>query len=174
MLETRLPRIARIFHSVTVASLVMLPLLLIVGIGSNTALPVNVNGYADLSDGAWPVSVWLGLFVGLIPFVFSMFALNAMRRLFGLYRSGDPLDPKAAPLIKAIGFNLLVAAVLGVVLTPIQTGLMSMSNPAGERSISAEISSSDIGFILVAGLMMLIGWSMNEASKIAAENREFV
>ena len=54
------------------------------------------------------------------------------------------------------------------------TGLISLSNPVGERSISVSISINDIGFILVAGLLLMIGWSMSEATKVAAENREFI
>ena len=59
-------------------------------------------------------------------------------------------------------------------LYPAVTGLISLSNPVGERSISVSISINDIGFILVAGLLLMIGWSMSEATKVAAENREFI
>jgi hypothetical protein len=60
------------------------------------------------------------------------------------------------------------------VLYPAVTSLISLSNPVGERSISVSISINDIGFILVAGLLLMIGWFMSEATKVAAKNREFI
>lgn len=172
MPPSRLPHFATALQGLASLSLVLLPAALIIGVLMPGTL--GVTALTDLPAGPWAFTTWLGIAVSMIPFVFAMLALNAMRRLFALYRKGDPMDPAAGPLIRRIGQNLLISALLGLVLQPARTGLMSLSNPPGERSISIGISSSDIGFILVAGLLMLIGWSMSEAARIAAENREFI
>ena len=36
------------------------------------------------------------------------------------------------------------------------------------------ISHSDIGFLLLAGLLTVIGWAMSDAARAADENRAFV
>lgn len=171
-MTSRLPRFAAGLQGLAVLSLIVLPIVLAIGIFAPGRLGISI--FNALPDGPWNWITWVGVAVAMIPFVFAMLALNGMRRLFALYRSGDPLDPQSGPLIRMIGQNLLISAVLGLVLQPARTGLMSMSNPPGERFMSVGISSSDVGFILVAGLLMLIGWSMSEATRIAAENKEFI
>lgn len=174
MLSPRLTRATRLFHGLAIASMVLLPVLILVGLIAPGQTGIDIQGTSQLSDGSWPANVWAGLLVGFVPLVFSMLALNGMRRLFALYRLGDPLSPQAGPLIKSIGKNVLIASILGVVLFPAVSGLLSLSNPVGERSISVAISINDIGFILVAGLLLMIGWSMTEATKVVAENKEFI
>ena len=174
MPTTRLTRASRLFHGLAVASMVLLPALIFVGIILPGRLGIDIQGTSSLPNTPWPANIWAGLIVSFIPLFFSMLALNGMRHLFALYRFGDPLAPQAGPIIKSIDKNVLIASILGVVLYPAVTGLISLSNPVGERSISVSISINDIGFILVAGLLLMIGWSMSEATKVAAENREFI
>ena len=40
--------------------------------------------------------------------------------------------------------------------------------------ISVGIGHAEIGFLLVAGLLTVIGWAMTEAARQAEENRAFV
>jgi hypothetical protein len=174
MTETRLPQIATALCVLSVVALVLIPIFIALALFVPALGLLDVTPYTDAPRDAWPTTTWVGLALGLIPALFTWRAVNAMRRLFSLYRRGDPLAPQAGPLIKSIGSNLLVAACLGVVMVPVQSGLMSLANPEGERAISVSLNSSNIGFLLVAGLLLLIGWSMSEASKIAAENKEFI
>lgn len=174
MSTTRLARASRLFHGLATASMVLLPLVISYAIFAPQGADFSFPAYENLPDTAWPVSVWAGIAVSIIPVVFMLFALNGMRKLFALYRLGDPLAPQAGPLIKSIGANLLLSVGSGIIVTPVRTGLMSLSNPPGERSISVGITTSDIGFVLVAGLLLMIGWSMSEAAKVVAENKEFI
>lgn len=174
MTETRLTRIATGFHLLAIASLVLYPIVLAIGLFSPTPFGDFVAPYTELARSDWSANIWLGAIVGMIPFGFAILALNAMRQLFALYKLGDPLAPQAGPLIRKIGANLLVASILGVAILPVKSALMSMSNPVGERFVSVSLSNGDIGFILVAGLLLLIGWSMTEATKLVEENKGFV
>ena len=174
MTESRLTLTATVFHLLSVASLFLFPVVMMIGLFSPETFGNFVATYTELPQAEWPISVWFGIAVGLIPFVFAMLALNGMRKLFALYKLGDPLAPKAVLFIREIGKYLLAAALLGVAVQPAKSALMSMSNAEGERFVSIGITNSDVGFILVAGLLLLIGWSMSEAQRLAAENREFV
>jgi len=174
MNETRLTRVATGLYGLSILSLIGLPIILMVSAFSPDILGFSIARFTDVPRPDWGANIWAGVIIGLIPFVFAMFALEGMRRLFTLSRRGDPLAPRVGPQIRRIGLNLLLSAGLGVALVPVQSALMSMSNPQGERFVSVSVSTSDIGFILVAGLLILIGWSMAEAQKIAVENKEFI
>ena len=174
MTESRLTLTAKVFHLLAVLSLVLFPIVMLVGLFSPDSIGDFIAPYTELTWSDWPLTSWLGVAAGLVPFVFAMRALNGMRKLFALYKLGDPLAPKAGVFIRQIGANLLAAALLGVAVQPAMSGLMSMTNPEGARFISVSISNSDIGFMLVAGLLLMIGWSMSEAQKLAEENREFI
>jgi len=174
MTETRLPRIAGALYVLSVGALVIIPILIALALFSPSLALFELPKFTEIPRAQWGLLTWIGLFSGFLPAPFFWMAVNAMRRLFGVYRLGDPLAPNVGPLIKSIGTNLLYGALLGVAVVPIQSSLMSWANPAGERMVAVSLSSNSVGFFLVAGLLILIGWSMTEATRIAAENREFV
>ncbi len=174
MTEQRLPRIAMGLQLLATCALVLLPLAILWAIAVPSMAMFQLPTFSEVPRSDWSLVTWIGLMVGFLPAVFFWLAVNKMRSLFALYRLGDPLAPDAGPLIKSIGGNLMIGAILIIAVVPVQSLLMSLGNPVGQRSISISLNSSTIGFILVAGLLSLIGWSMSEATKIAAENREFV
>jgi len=174
MTEVRLPKVAAALYALSIAALVVFPALIVLAVAVPSLGLFDSVDFTSVPRDEWPTLTWIGLAVGFLPAIFMWLAVYKMCGLFALYRSGDPLAPQAGPLIKAIGSYLLISAVLSVIVVPIKTGLMSLGNPVGERSISVALNSSTVGFILVAGLLCLIGWSMSEATKIAAENKEFI
>lgn len=174
MTETRLPKVAGALYALSIAALVLFPALIVLSVAVPSLGILDLTSYTDMPRSAWPATTWLGLAIGLLPAVFMWLAVYKMCGLFALYCAGDPLAPQAGALIKSIGSYLLIGALLAVAVVPAQSGLMSLANPAGERSISVALNSSTVGFILVAGLLLLIGWSMSEATKAVAENKEFI
>lgn len=173
-MTSRLPQFASFLQVLATLALVMCPVLTIAAAVAPDLFWAPGSTMGDLLSGTWPLTTWAGLALMAVPLIFVMLALGGMRRLFGLYRAGRPLAPQAGPLIRGIGLHLLIAACLGIVLEPAQTGLMSLANPPGERFISVSLNSSDVGFVLIAGLLVMIGWSMAEAQRIAQENEAFV
>ena len=118
--------------------------------------------------------IWSAYILGLFPNLLLIWAIYQMRGLFGLYRRGEVLTRPAALHIRQIGFALTGIGILPLLVRPLQTVLLTMANPPGSRSISFAISSSDLGYLLGGGLMILIGWAMLQAAEVAEENRAFV
>jgi len=174
MTDSRLPKIATVFYGLSLVALIGLPTLILLAIFVPSLEMFDTTGWTDIPRAQWVATTWIGFIAGVFPALFMWFAVNGMRRLFSLYRQGDPLAPQAASLIKSIGSHLLAASLLGIIVMPIRTGLMSLQNPVGERAISIGINSNTLGFVMLAGLLLLIGWSMSEAHKAVAENKEFV
>ncbi|MFP3384407.1 hypothetical protein [Tritonibacter sp. SIMBA_163] len=117
---------------------------------------------------------WLGFAISLIPTGFAIWAILLLRRLFRCYMAREVLTAHCATLIKKSGLALLIMAILRIVLQPVVTALMSWSAPPGERMLSLGFGTQDINFFFVAGLLVVIGWAMNEAAGAATENKAFV
>lgn len=117
---------------------------------------------------------WLGFVISLIPTAFAIWAILLLRKLFRCYIAHEVLTAYCATLIKKSGLALLIMAILRIVLQPVVTVLMSWSGPPGERVVSLGIGTQDISFFFVAGLLVVIGWAMNEAAGAATENKAFV
>jgi hypothetical protein len=132
--------------------------------------------FATLPPGsnASGLPLWLGVAVGLLPAAVLFWALDLLRRLFRLYKSGEVLTENAAILIRQTGKAMLLLALLKIVVHPVQTLLLTWQSPPGSRMVSIAIGQAEIGFLLLAGLLTVIGWAMTEAARVAEENRSFI
>lgn len=164
-------RLSGVLHGLTLACILAAPII----IGLIFVALLNGVVFADLA-GKTPQGffLWAGVAVSLLPGVALLWVLNVLRQLFDNYRVGDVLTRGSAELICLLGKGFFLIACLNIVVQPIKTLLFSWQAPAGERSVSIGISHADIGFVLLAGLLTVIGWAMTEAARQAEENRSFV
>lgn len=114
------------------------------------------------------------LLVLALPQLAVLYVLWQLERLFGLYRRGETLTAAPALRIRRIGLGIMVAALMSVLMRPLAGLILTLGNPPGERMLVLLLSSTDIGLVLAGGLMLVVGWIMGEAVRIAEENRGFV
>lgn len=112
--------------------------------------------------------------VGCVSVFMWLWALEQMRQLFRCYRSGVVFTQRAAQLIQRIGAGLMGVAGLEALRIPVQTILLSSANPEGQRSVSVGLNTDMVILLLSAGLLIVIGWAMREASLVAEENKAFI
>jgi len=112
--------------------------------------------------------------IGAIPSLAILYVLAQMAGLFGHYARGDLLSADCAGFIRRIGIAVLVGMALEGVMRPLQIMIASYVNPPGERVLAIALHGADIGQLLAGGLLLTIGWAMQEAAEIASENRQFV
>lgn len=177
---TKLDRVSKwaaILRGITIGAMVVLPVTIIGGLFNTPLVPEALssalNGAVVSSDatrGQLITVVALNLIAPLI----LLLTLNEMRKLFGAYVEGEVLTESCAHRIQRIGQGFLALAVVPFILRPIQTVLLTLANPPGERSLAIGLDSDMIFFALSGGLIMVIGWAMREASDVAAENKSFV
>lgn len=172
MTESRLQNLAAWLYGATLACQIALPIIL--GLVF-VALSMGVT-FAPLPQGADPSGslLWLGIAVGLLPAAALFWALDILRCLFARYRVGEVLTQGSADLIGRAGKAFLLIAVLNIIVHPIQTLLLTWQSPPGSRMISVSIGQAEIGFVLLAGLLTVIGLAMTEAARVAEENKSFV
>lgn len=169
--------LSRILYGLTVFCLIALPFLVI---GTLVAIPPTPADAAlyftrfPISEQLAALPLWTALALYLLPIAILMTTLNQMRHLTHHTRQATVLSHQAARHISRIGLGLFALALCPLLLVPAQSALLSLNNDPGARSVSLGISGADIGFLLGAVLLTLLGRALREAAVIADENRSFV
>ncbi len=97
-----------------------------------------------------------------------------MRRLFGRYRRGEILSDACAGDILRIGQALFAAAAVTVILPTLHILILSWGSGEGQRLLSIGLDGSTLGFLLSGALLIVIGWIMREAARMAEDAKGFV
>jgi Protein of unknown function (DUF2975) len=109
--------------------------------------------------------------VASLPLVATFFA---MRRLFGRYRQGEILSDACADDILRIGQALFAAAAMTVILPTLHILILSWGAGEGQRLLAIGLDGSTLGFLMSGGLLIVIGWIMREAARVAEDAKGFV
>lgn len=170
----RVAKLSGILRWITIATMVALPTGIVVGLLATPLTPDHWYIDQPVSPDATRTQLAISLLLGLISLAILLFTLNAMRQLFEAYRDGEVLTDYCARLIQQIGQGFLALAAASFVIRPIQSVLLTMANPPGQRSLAISVNNEMIFFVLAGGLIIVIGWAMREAADAASENRAFV
>ncbi|WP_224816809.1 DUF2975 domain-containing protein [Hasllibacter sp. MH4015] len=174
---SRVQRLARILHWACTLSLIVMPALLIymiaIGDAGEAALRRSYADYA-LPDVIPPAIVLTVRAIQVIGFAITLYILWQMRVLFGLYKSGEILSTRCAAVILRCGQALVTIGIFGVLSNTVIVLLLTLANETGDRTLAVQLSGGNAGFFLGGGLIVVIGWVMGEAVRIADENRAFV
>lgn len=173
----RVEKWARGLEWVTAISLIAIPVAIIAGLLRSPITPEALDAALEnhvVSPSTTQLQLYLAIGIMLIPPVIVMFTLNAMRKLFRLYRQGHILTESCALFIQRIGQGFLALALVRLLMRPLLSGVLSLARPPDERSIAFILNGEMYFFAVSGGLILMIGWAMREASRVAAENRAFV
>lgn len=118
--------------------------------------------------------IWAAIALGLPTLCAMLWTLFQMRRLFGTYRSGDVLTQLSACLTLRIGLGMIALTGLKLLTGMAQSVVLSWAAPAGQRALAVALSNGEVGFLLAAGLLTVIGWAMREAAVVAEDHRGFI
>lgn len=169
--------LARILKWTCSFVLVGLPLALIAYALLERPTPANASDiYSDFEILNAPLP-WAFLTAN----IFSIFSLLVflglvfhMRKLFELYSLGRVLTFDAARLLQRIGKYLLAVALLRLVSHPILSLLLTTGHPEGQRQLSVAFTDSDLGFLIAAGFVFLVGKAMHDAAQNAEDIKGFI
>ncbi|CUX21200.1 MULTISPECIES: DUF2975 domain-containing protein [Agrobacterium] len=113
-----------------------------------------------------------GFIIGLLPLVAALCALWFAIHLFRLFERGEVFMPASGKAIIHIGVALVAILPAQIIMTGFASFLLTMGNPVPSISFSFESTQMLVGF--AGGLMIVVGWVLGEATRIADENREFI
>ncbi|OIQ50990.1 hypothetical protein BerOc1_02935 [Pseudodesulfovibrio hydrargyri] len=181
-MEQRIQRFARVFRVIFAAAFVLSPVIVATlwltggdimfkDGGSATVIGLvrdNVSldaAHAPAFPLAWSQR-WLGLAVSLIPLGATMLCLWWLARLFGLFSAGEIFTGNTVKYIRRTGWTMLAGVALMPIHEALLTLVLTMRNPPGERLISISLESGDIRDLLIAGIIILVSWIMDEGRKL--------
>lgn len=172
MKEPKFVRLAAVLHVVSLVLLLLIPVFVLgmLGLVALGTAPFLVPDHVSATG----LYLWAGMAVGFLPVLALLWVLDSLRALFARYRDGDVLTVQSARLILQAGKGLIWLAALKIAVQPVTSVLLSWQAPPGQREMSVQIGQAEIGFLLVAGLLTLIGWAMTEAARQADENKAFI
>ena len=117
----------------------------------------------------------IGLIILLAgPISLLIYAMWRISRLFACYERGRIFSTAAARHIRAAGTALAANGGLSIMTNTLAVLLLTYDNAPGKRMLEIEISSANYSTLLFGGLLIVIGWIMHEAARVANENRQFI
>ncbi len=112
----------------------------------------------------------LGFLISLIPVGFKTAALLFLMKLFGLFEKREFFSKESVLYIRKLGFCLL----FGQLVYPFYMGMMTlaltMNNPPGMRNITVGFEGEQASLTIVALIVILVSWIMNEGRKLQEES----
>jgi hypothetical protein len=109
-----------------------------------------------------------------VPLCLALLGFFAVQRLFRGFASGDILTPESGRRLKRIGLIVTALGPATIVIRSIASVVVSLPNPPGERVLAVGFGSNDITAIIAGMLLIVLGWTLEEAARVADENRQFV
>lgn len=109
-----------------------------------------------------------------LPLTVSLYGLWNIRMLFDCYARGEVFSPAPAAHIRNVGLAMLVNVVLTALVHSLGSVILTLDNPTGSRQLTISASSDTYLLLLLGGLLVVIGWIMQEAARISDENSSFV
>ena len=112
--------------------------------------------------------------IALVPLAIYTFVLLQARALFRGYARGEIFTFRAARRLRTIGCALVLGVPAGVIAGMLISVVLTAANPPGQRQLSISFSSAEFSALVFGGLILVIGWVMAEAARLAEENRQYI
>lgn len=114
------------------------------------------------------------LMVLSVPLTVTLYGLWNVRMLFDCYARSEVFSRAPSAYIRNVGLAMLLNVIVSVLIHSIGSVLLTYDNPIGSRQLSVSVSSDTYLLLILGGLLVVIGWVMQEANRISDENSRFV
>ncbi len=136
------------------------------------AVPAQIEGveWGDLAG--WQKGL-THIFGSIAPLLL-LYGLWQVRQFFELYRAGDLFPVGAGFHIKRFGQALTGVAIAQIVSGAAISAVLTAHLPPGQGMVAINLSSTNLATLVIAALIMMMGRLLDEASRVAEENRSIV
>lgn len=173
--KQKIRRVSLVLRLASDAYLILKPLLAIAIWLNFDSLAGSIESSPGLQmEYVGSINLLLGFLVNCIPMGLMLYGVWHLRQLFGLYTTGMLFTPANAKHLHTFAAMLLITVVTSPIIDILQSVVLTMNHPEGERSLSINLSSADLTTLFLAGVMFAIAWIMREGHRLAEENAEFI
>lgn len=172
----RIMRFSRSFHLLISILLVVIPVYYVIYWVFINALPetlVMVNrSSTGLLENPLPKELQLlGFVVSLLPLSALVYGLINIRKLFSFYQEGVIFAFAHVTIFRNTARALIGWTVLSILYESVKSILFSMGNPPGQRMLSVTFGSPEMTTLVVAGIVFIIAWVMDEGRILSEEQK---
>ncbi|MFW5489245.1 MAG: DUF2975 domain-containing protein [Desulfovibrio sp.] len=111
----------------------------------------------------------LGMAAQAVPAAVNMFLYWQLAVLFGLYSKGEIFTSGNVACYRRTAFALLASQVLGPLYQAAASLVLTMNNGPGHRTIAVGLDNYDLAEVLIAVVIIVIAWVMDEGRKLKDE-----
>jgi len=173
---TKIKKISKNFHLMFSVLLVVVPLYYVIywsfiNYFPETLVTVNLDSNPLIPN---PLSIRLqliGFLISLLPLSALIYGLINIRKLFSFYQEGVIFSFEHVNIFKRTSKALILWVMLSILYESAKSILFSMGNPPGQRTVSIGFSSPEITTLVVAGIVFVIAWVMDEGRIITEEQQ---
>jgi hypothetical protein len=119
----------------------------------------------------WELVTLAGL---AVPLVLSCLGLWHAHRLFQLYRAGAVFSLAAGGRIRTLGIVLLALPFAQLLTSAAVSVIVTSGNASGARQLSLTLAPSDVVLGLTGALLIVVGWVLAEAARLADDHSQIV
>ena len=112
---------------------------------------------------------FVGFLISLIPVAFQTAALALLVKLFGLFERFEFFSQECVTCIRKLGFCLLIGQLVYPFYIALLTLALTINNAPGERNISVAFGTEQMNLVVIATIIILVSWIMNEGRKLQEE-----
>ncbi len=134
-----------------------------------TLITVNTP-HTPLAPSRMPILLQIAGFCAcLLPLSALTWGLIHIRKIFSLYKEGVIFSFEHVRLFKNTAKALLLWVFLSIVYESVKSILFSAGNPPGTRVVTVGFGTAEITTIVVAFVVFVIAWVMDEGRLLAEE-----
>ncbi len=172
----KIKKISKIFYRLISALLVVIPLYYLtywafINNLPETLVSKNIVSAPLVQNHLSTKSQLIGFVVSLFPLSALIYGLKNIRKLFSFYREGVIFSFEHVSIFKKTSKALILWVFLSILYESAKSVLFSIGNPPGQRVISIGFGSPEITTLVVAGIVFVIAWVMDEGRILAEEQR---
>lgn len=170
----RIKKISKLFYLVFSVLLFAVPLYYIIywvfiNHFPETMVTVNIETQPLARYPLSPGIRLIGYCASLLPLAALCCGLVYIRKLFSFYREGVIFSYEHVSVFKKIAKALIFWVILSILYESVKSILFSIGNPPGQRVVSVGFSSSEMTMLIVAGIVFVIAWVMDEGRILLEE-----
>ena len=172
---SRIIKLSKVFHLLLSFLIIVIPIYYILYWGLINHIPqslITVNSQPiPLTPNEIPLKLRaVGFLASLLPLSALIYGLLNVKKLFSFYKEGIVFSIEHTNLFKKIAKALLVWVVLSILYESAKSVIFSAGNPPGGGILEVRLSSPEITMLMVAGIVFVISWVMEEGRKVTEES----
>jgi len=120
----------------------------------------------------WQIAGLAGL--ALLNFLPVIYVFWQFRRLFQCFTGNNIFTKTATRHIFNAAKGLFAIVLIGILNTTAAILILTAKAAEGEHMLALNVSLTEVLLIFTGAIFLVMGWTMQEAARIAQENAEFV